>query len=66
MVAQIIRFVELNSMPIIVLGALALVLYVVARMLQARWPVALTFSTLPAIVFFFHTSNGGTLFAGMF
>lgn len=66
MLAQMVRFVEMNSMPILVLAAIALVLYVIARMLSARWPVALTFSSLPAIVFFFHTSNGGTMFAGMF
>jgi hypothetical protein len=66
MLARLVQFVEMNSLPILVLSAVALVLYTIARFLSARWPVALTFSTLPIIVFMFHTKNGGTLFAGMF
>ncbi|WP_424983900.1 hypothetical protein [Maritalea sp. S77] len=66
MLARLVQFVEMNSLPILVLSAVALVLYTIARVLSARWPVALTFSTLPIIVFMFHTKNGGTLFAGMF
>jgi hypothetical protein len=66
MLARLVQFVEMNSLAILVLSAMALVLYTFARILSARWPVALTFSTLPIIVFVFHTKNGGTLFAGMF
>lgn len=52
---QLLRFVEMNVAVLLVLAAITLVLYVAARILSARWPVALTFSALPAIVFFFFT-----------
>ncbi|MCF4097343.1 hypothetical protein [Maritalea mediterranea] len=66
MLARVMNFVEMNSVTVLVLSAVVLVLYVVARTLSARWPVALTFSTLPIIVFIFYTQNGGPFGAGMF
>ncbi|TDQ64494.1 hypothetical protein ATL17_2514 [Maritalea mobilis] len=60
------QILQLDSVTLLVLATIALVLYAIARMMSARWPVALTFSTMPLVVFIFHTGQGGRLLAGMF
>lgn len=64
--SHLAHLLQSNGTTLLVLTAIALVFYAIARIMSARWHVALTFSTLPIIVFVFYTGEGGRLFAGIF